>query len=101
MLAIKLSRIGKKHQASYRIIVKEKRSRLGGDVIEDLGWYNPHERKFKVNSERVKYWMKSGAQPTASMHNILVKAKIVEGAKIAVHKKSKQEAPKVEAPTSA
>lgn len=93
MLAIKLSRIGKKRQASYRIIVKEKRSRLGGRVIEDLGWYNPKDKKFKVNAERVKYWIKSGAQPTASMHNLLVRAKVLEAPKIPVHKKSKQETP--------
>lgn len=91
MLAIKLRPIGKKKQISYRIVVNEKRDKLNGKFLEDLGWYNPHTDKFSVNKERVQYWVKSGAIPTDSVHNILITAKILEGAKIPLHKKSKQE----------
>lgn len=91
MLAIKLSPVGKKKQISYRIVINEKRSKLNGKCVEDVGWYNPHTNKFSIKAERVKYWLASGAQPTDSVHNILVTAKLIEGAKIPLHKKSKQE----------
>jgi len=89
MLAIKLRPIGKKKQISYRIVINEKRSKLDGKCIEDIGWYNPHTNKFLIKKDRIEHWLKAGAQPTDSVHNILVKAKAIEGAKIAVHKKSK------------
>lgn len=76
MLAIKFKRIGKKGQASFRIITTEKRSKIDGRFIEDLGWYNPHTNKFKINKERVDYWIKSGAQPTLSVKNLLKKQKV-------------------------
>ncbi len=75
MLAIKLKRIGKKHQASFRIIVAEKRSKVNGRFVEDLGWYNPHTNKSKINIERVSHWIKNGAQPTISLKNLLKKQK--------------------------
>jgi len=75
MLAIKLKRIGKKGQASFRLIVSEKRSKVNGRCVEDLGWYNPHTNNFKINMEQVSYWVKNGAQPTPSVKNILKKYK--------------------------
>jgi len=76
MLAIKLKPVGKKHQRSFRMVIQEVRSKLGGQSIEDLGWYNPHTNKFDVNSDRVSYWLGVGAQPTKTALEILKKAKI-------------------------
>lgn len=90
MLAIKLKRIGKKHQASFRIIVAEKRSKLQGRYVEDLGWWNPHVDKFEIKKERAGYWIKTGAQPTDSVFNLLVSAGVTAGPKKPVHKKSKK-----------
>lgn len=90
MLAIKLRPIGKTKQISYRIVIGEKRSKLDGKSLEDIGWYNPHTDKFSVNAERALYWIKSGAVPTDSVHNILVTAKLIEGAKVPLHKKKKE-----------
>lgn len=81
MLAIKLKRIGKKKQASYRVVVAEKRSKIGGKYVEDLGWSNPHSDKFNIDAERAKYWMQNGAQPTDTVFNLLVKAGAVSGPK--------------------
>lgn len=97
MLAIKLRRIGKKHQPSFRMIVAEKRSKLQGRFVDDLGWLNPKTKEFKINKERVDYWLKNGAQPTDSIHNLLVKNKIISGSKRPVHKKSKKSQEVVEA----
>jgi len=86
MLAIKLKRIGKKHQSAFRIVVSEKRSKVGGRYVEDLGFWNPRENKHDVNKERVEYWIKSGAQPSNTVHNLLVKSQAIKGHKISVHK---------------
>jgi len=89
MLSIKLKRIGKKNQASFRVVVLEKRSKLNGRYVEDLGFLNPKSDEFNINKERVDYWLKVGAQPTDTIHNLLIKNGLIKGAKIAVHKKKK------------
>lgn len=84
MLAIKLSRIGKKKQPSYRLIVVEKHKDPWGDYLERVGIYNPRTKPktIEFDAERIKYWIGKGAQPTATVHNLLVDAKIIEGEKI-------------------
>ena len=98
MLVFKLKRIGKKHQGTFRLIVDEKRHKLYGKNVEDLGWYNPRTDKFEIKKDRIEHWMKVGAKPTDSVYNIFVNAGIVKGKKIAVHKQPKKsaEAPSVE-----
>jgi small subunit ribosomal protein S16 len=79
MLAIKLQRIGKKHQPSYRLVVSEKRTKLsGGKVTEDLGSYNPFTKAVTVKKERISYWVSVGAKPTVTAHNLLVKEGILK-----------------------
>ena len=84
MLAIKLQRIGKKHQPSYRVVVAEKRSKMAAPPVEDLGSYDPRTKATTVKKERVLHWVKMGAQPTVSMHNLLIKQGTLTGAAIAV-----------------
>src|SRR3989344_5071524 len=91
MLAIKLKPIGKKHQKHFQLVVAEKKSKLIGRVVENLGWINPHEKTSSIEKERALEWIKKGAQPTASARNFLIKKGIVRGKKIAVHAKSKKE----------
>jgi len=93
MLAIKLKRIGKKHQPSYRLVVTEKRLKTTGRYVEDLGWLDPKSKESDINADRANYWLKVGAQPTDSVHNVLVTKGIIKGAKIAVHAKSKKAVP--------
>lgn len=105
MLTIKLSRFGKKKQPSYRILVMEKSKDPWGDYLEMLGHYNPRTKKAELNADRIKYWMGKGAQLTASVHNLLITNKIIEGKKKAVTKISRarreklaKEQPKTETP---
>ncbi|HUY69551.1 MAG TPA: 30S ribosomal protein S16 [Candidatus Tyrphobacter sp.] len=74
MLAIKLKLIGKKHQRSFRVIVQEKKSKLRGKFIEDLGWYNPHTKKSGLAGERILFWIKNGAQPTETVGHLIRKS---------------------------
>lgn len=91
MLAIKLKRVGKKHQATFRIVVQEKREKMNGRFAEDLGWWDPHANKFSLDAAAAKKWLSVGAKPTAGTHNLLVKAKVLEGAKkIPLHVKPKK-----------
>ena len=73
MLSIRLSRVGKKKMPSYRLIVTEKTRDPWGKVLEQLGTYDPLAKPKKVafDLERVKYWMSKGAQPSATVHNML------------------------------
>lgn len=91
MLAIKFRRIGKKNQPSYRIIVSEKKSKVLGKFVEDLGWYDPKSKKFNINKERAQYRIKTGCQPTNTVHNFLVKTGVVKGPKRPIHKVSKKQ----------
>lgn len=83
MLAIKLSRIGRKHQPSFRVIVTEKARDPWGKSLEIIGFYNPRAtpHEFRVDAERVKYWIAKGAQPTDTIHNLLINAGVIDGAK--------------------
>ncbi len=88
MLAIKLKRVGKRHQASFRLVVAEKRSKVDGRFVEDLGFWDPHANKFSVDRDAAKKWLREGAKPTESVHNLLVRAKVLEGVKkIPLHRK--------------
>jgi len=73
MLAIKLKRVGKKRQPSYRVVVQPKRSKVRGNYVEDLGWYNPTTKEIKISAVRAAHWIKCGAQPTATVSNLLKK----------------------------
>ena len=72
MLTIRLQRVGKKHQPSYRVVVSERRSKLGGPPIEDLGFYNPFTKVASLNKERIAHWASVGAHLTPTVHNLCV-----------------------------
>ena len=91
MLAIKLRRIGKKGQFSYRIVILEKRSKLNGRYVEDIGWLNAANKQFHLKNDRAKYWLKNGAQPTDTVYNLLVKTGVIFGSKRPKHKVKKVE----------
>ena len=74
----------------FRVVVVEKKSKLQGRYVDDLGFWNPHSNKFLLNEEKTNKWLKEGVRPTDTAHNLLVKAGIIKGHKIAVHKKSKK-----------
>ena len=68
-LKIRLSRGGTKKRPYYRIVVAEATAPRDGRFIEKVGTFNPLLPKDKtervtINQERVKHWLKSGAQPT-------------------------------------
>jgi len=99
MLVIRFLRTGKKNQPFFRIVVTDKKNPpRGGRFLEVVGFFNPLTKEKRLKTERIKYWLSVGAQPSDRVHNLLVGEKIVEGKKIDVHKKpKKKEKPKEEA----
>ena len=98
MLTIKLSRKGKKNQPFFRIIVLEKSKDPWGDFLEDLGFLNPLTKKTSLKVDRIKYWISQGAQPTGSVHNLLVKQGVIKADKVKVtkiHKKKTEQKPRI------
>ncbi len=84
MLTIRLQRVGKKHQPSYRVVVSERRSKLGGPPIEDLGFYNPFTKEAGLNKDRIEHWLKIGAHSTPTVHNLCVAKGVVTSPKVAL-----------------
>ncbi|HUV47261.1 MAG TPA: 30S ribosomal protein S16 [Candidatus Bathyarchaeia archaeon] len=72
MLKIKLTRLGKKHQPSFRIIVAEARSKRDGQYIDLLGFYNPLDKPPTIVIDKKKYhdWLTKGAKPTATVRRL-------------------------------
>lgn len=92
MLKIRLQRVGRKNEPSFRIVLVD--SRMGpksGKALELLGSHDFREGKGnnKINGERIKYWISNGAQVSETMHNMLVNEKIITGKKINVLPKKK------------
>ena len=83
MLILRLQRIGKKKQPSYRLIVSEKVHDTQGGYLEALGKYNPTAKPKVIDfkMDRVKYWIGCGAQASSTVHNLLVNAGAVTGRK--------------------
>ncbi len=69
----------------FRVVLQEKTRSPKSKAVEILGSYNPHtpERKDQVvlKEERIKYWLGEGAQPSNTMHNMLVEFGVIEGDK--------------------
>lgn len=74
MLVIRLSRVGKKKQPEYRLIVSEKSKDPWGKVKEILGFIRPRTKPKTINikKERIAYWLSKGAQASSTVRNMLI-----------------------------
>lgn len=85
MLKIRLKRVGRKHDPHFRVVVTEHtRGPKSNDFVESIGFYNPKTKAKSIDAERVKHWLSVGAQPSDTVHNMLISEKIVDGKKINV-----------------
>lgn len=83
MLTIRLSRVGRKNDPSFRVIVVEsKRKPQPGNYLENVGSYDPRVDRVELKADRIKHWIKMGATVSDTVHNILVSQKVIEGKKI-------------------
>jgi small subunit ribosomal protein S16 len=83
MLTIRLSRVGRKNDPSFRVIVVEsKRKPQPGKYVEMVGSYNPKTSHVDLKADRIKHWMSMGATVSDTVHNLLVSNKIIDAKKI-------------------
>lgn len=70
---LRLMRMGKKKQPTYRIVAADSRSPRNGRFIEILGHYDArHEPSvIKVDNERAVHWLRHGAQPSETVGKLL------------------------------
>jgi len=102
MLKIRLQRVGRKHEPSFRLVLTDsKNGPKSGKYQEVLGHFDVRRdnkiEQFDVT--KIKYWMGKGAQVSETVHNFLVEKKVITGKKInKLPRKSpiKKEEPKAE-----
>jgi small subunit ribosomal protein S16 len=76
---IRLMRLGKKHQPSYRLVVADSRRPRDGKYIEALGYYNPRTEPstIQVDEEKALLWLSRGARPSDAARVLLEKTGIL------------------------
>ena len=79
---MRLQRIGRKNNPSYRVIVTDSRNAAKRGINVDLlGSYEPKSGKFLIDGEKAKHWISKGVQVSDTVYNFLVTQKIIEGKK--------------------
>lgn len=78
MVKIRLARVGRKNYATYKVVAVDSEKKRNTKFIEELGSFQPHTKEFKVDADRVKYWLSVGAQPTGTVARQLVKAGLMD-----------------------
>ena len=70
---LRLMRMGKKKQPTYRVVAADSRSPRDGRFIESFGTYFPREDPPGVNIDNAKAvdWLRKGAQPTETVERLL------------------------------
>ena len=101
MLKIRLARVGKKKQPTYRVVVADARAPRDGKYVEILGHYNPRSEPsvFEIDEEKARTWLSKGAQPTERIHKLLATKGLMEAPVFAPPKP--KAAPQATAPAAA
>jgi len=99
---IRLRRVGRKKQPSYRIVVAESRNPRGGAYVDSVGFYNPRRQpaELRIDLAKVDYWLERGAQPTATAASLIRKARKGGDASVALVQVQAPE-PRAAAPVAA
>ena len=79
MVKIRLRRMGAHKKPFYRIVVADSRAPRDGKFIEELGFYDPmtEPANIKIDEEKAKKWLATGAQPTDTVKALFKKNGIV------------------------
>lgn len=71
MVVLRLTRIGKKKQAQYRVVVADSKRFVNSKFIAIVGWYNPHTKESELKKDEILAWLEKGAQPSNTVAKIL------------------------------
>ncbi|WP_419847031.1 30S ribosomal protein S16 [Candidatus Poriferisocius sp.] len=71
---LRLMRMGKKKQPTYRVVAADSRKARNGRFIEIVGTYNPRQEPslVEIDNERALHWLRHGAQPSERVQKLLV-----------------------------
>jgi small subunit ribosomal protein S16 len=77
---LRLKRMGAKKDPFYRIVAADSRFPRDGRFIENLGYYNPTTKpaEIKIDAELALKWLRTGAQPSDTVRNLLSQAGILK-----------------------
>ncbi len=80
MVKIRLRRVGAPKRPNYRLVVTDSRNPRDGAFISIIGHFNPltDPESIVINEEEALYWLKQGAQPTATVARLLSKAGVMD-----------------------
>jgi small subunit ribosomal protein S16 len=83
---IRLARAGSKKRPYYRIVVADERAPRDGRFIEKVGTYNPlvakdSPERLTLKTDRIKYWIGTGATPSDRVEKFLIAANLFERSK--------------------
>jgi small subunit ribosomal protein S16 len=80
MVRLRLQRVGRRHQGSYRIVATDIRAPRDGAFVEIIGNYNPlvDPATVAIDEEKALKWLRAGAQPSATVKSLLQKQGILE-----------------------
>ncbi len=74
-LTIRLRRVGRKNQPSYRIVVADSRKSSAGTIVEMIGHYQPRAKgsQYDIDVEKAQAWLKKGATPSETVASLMRK----------------------------
>lgn len=79
---MRLQRIGRKNDPSYRVIVTDSRNAAKrGSHVDHIGSYNPKANSIVIDGEKAKHWISKGVQVSDTVHNLLVTQKVIDAKK--------------------
>jgi small subunit ribosomal protein S16 len=85
MLKIRLQRVGRKHEPAFRLVLTDsKNSTKSGRFKEILGSYDARKSTDLLKTDRISHWLSQGALATGTVHNLLVKHKVIDAKKVNV-----------------
>lgn len=70
---LRLMRMGKTKQPTYRIVAADTRSPRDGRFIEIVGTYEPRQEpsRIVIDDEKALKWLRNGAQPSETVEKLL------------------------------
>lgn len=90
MLMIRLQRVGRKNDPSFRVVITDsRRAAQTGRIIEIVGSHDARSNRTELKAERITHWLSVGAKTSNTVHNLLIKKGIITGKTIDVSSKKK------------
>ncbi|MGM0439472.1 MAG: 30S ribosomal protein S16, partial [Patescibacteria group bacterium] len=88
MLRIRLSRVGRKKQPFFKIVVIPRGAGTKSRNFRDeVGTHDPVNKETIIDADKARGWIAKGAQPTDTVHNLFVKYGVITGRKVEAHDK--------------